>query len=392
MDSHPPFSATRLPELDGIRGLAILGVVIAHYFGEVPNGIKAFTFGEHGVDLFFILSGFLVGGILLDQRGASNYFSTFYIRRTCRIFPIYYLSTALFLLFIHSFRPSYPEWIGEPFPIWAYATYTQNFLMTYLGVRDHSVLEPTWSLAVEEQFYLLLPLVIYLIPRKLLPAMLWVLILSAMILRVAMLGAPGGHWIGSFVLLPCRWDMLFMGVAAAMIRRNPALWAKATDKDGRILKILVLACGWALVLAMLVGPYVSPNVSVLHTVGLPFFGVCFSSYLLLSISKEEEGRTMRNPVLRFFGGISYGLYLFHQPIALILHTLLLGSQPGIGPPMKWLVTLLSLGVSVGVAWLSFTFFETPLVKFGHRWKYGASPAPAVVAAPSAEAVGTTSGK
>ncbi len=366
-----PFSSLRLAELDGLRGIAILGVVVGHYLGEVPHGIRALTFGWLGVDLFFVLSGFLIGGILLDHQRASNYFSTFYIRRTCRIFPLYFAVIPAYLLFLHAFRPAHPTWIDEPLPALSYLTYTQNFVMAWHGKPDMTSLFPTWSLAVEEQFYMLLPLIIYFTPRARLPLVLTILILSANLLRIAYLFAPENRQLGTFVLLPCRWDMLFMGVVAAMVRRNPELWARATDREGRLLKILVLCGGWILVPIALFSRYAGH--SWMHIIGLPVVSVCFSAYLLLVISRESEGRTMRRPTLRFFGGISYGLYLIHQPIALILHGFLLDKPPDIGTGAQWLVTLLATAVSIGLAWVSFKFFETPFVKLGHRWRYDAAP-------------------
>src|SRR6476619_3815817 len=142
----------RIPQLDGIRGLAILQVLLWHYVAILPSHSRTvLSYLQHllcltwsGVDLFFVLSGFLIGGILLDHRDAPNYFSVFYRRRICRIFPLYY---ALFLAFV-LLRNRLPigaanGWLFDrPLPLWSYATFTQNFLMSKLGTFGPNWLAP----------------------------------------------------------------------------------------------------------------------------------------------------------------------------------------------------------------------------------------------------------
>jgi peptidoglycan/LPS O-acetylase OafA/YrhL len=161
----------RRPELDGIRGAAILLVLIWHYL-VVPSmnssnhwlrliarlGLETWS----GVDLFFVLSGFLIGGILIDAKGSGNFFSTFYIRRIFRILPIYIALCASFPLWKLLF-----ERLGiclSTMPWYVYAAFAENFWLMH---HDWNVwLSQAWSLAVEEQFYLTLPLLIWLIPTR----------------------------------------------------------------------------------------------------------------------------------------------------------------------------------------------------------------------------------
>jgi peptidoglycan/LPS O-acetylase OafA/YrhL len=160
----------RVPELDGIRGCAILLVIVWHYIAceihATPPGIvrsylvSALSLTVSGVDLFFVLSGFLIAGILLDNRSASNYFRVFYVRRVCRIFPLYFLVLGMFVAFVAlgATQSSRLSWIfHDPLPLWSYATFTQNVFMGLRGDFGPFWLGMTWSLAVEEQFYCFIP-------------------------------------------------------------------------------------------------------------------------------------------------------------------------------------------------------------------------------------------
>ncbi|HEY3826956.1 MAG TPA: acyltransferase [Bryobacteraceae bacterium] len=145
----------RVPELDGVRGIAILFVLIAHFgaplapWGPLRELLGA---GRYGVDLFFVLSGYLITGILLETRGQANYFKRFYLRRVFRIFPIYYLYLGLYFAVVGRTRIS---------PLW-YMAYVSNWRDARL---QPSLLLHFWSLAIEEQFYLVWPLIVLLVPR-----------------------------------------------------------------------------------------------------------------------------------------------------------------------------------------------------------------------------------
>jgi peptidoglycan/LPS O-acetylase OafA/YrhL len=173
----------RIVELDGLRGMAALSVVLAHYFGEVNHRIGMLDLGWVGVILFFVLSGFLVGGILMDNRDAPRFFSAFYARRAFRIFPIYYLVVCLALAFSDATRGS--PWSDAHFDPLVYAAYAQNIAATLYG-PEGKVFQPLWTLAVEEQFYLLAPVFIFFCPPRLLARAVLALILMAPFLRAAM--------------------------------------------------------------------------------------------------------------------------------------------------------------------------------------------------------------
>ena len=134
----------RIDELDGLRGAACLTVLLAHYFGEVSHGCRLFALGWAGVDVFFCLSGFLIGGILLDNRDSDSYFRPFYIRRAFRIFPVYYVTIISLFVFLSHFG-----WIANytrvsP-KIW-YLTYSENVRLAIRNDPGGIWLRPTWTL------------------------------------------------------------------------------------------------------------------------------------------------------------------------------------------------------------------------------------------------------
>src|SRR3954466_4450020 len=208
-----------LPTLDGLRGIAILAVMI-HHAAEFGQGNSPATavhqflhLGRHGVDLFFVLSGFLITGILLDSKGSPRYFSTFYARRTLRIFPLYYGVLLVVLVVLPLIVPQPPaarEVIADQGWLWLYAS---NILMAWrnrvLFNGEHVYLSHFWSLAVEEQFYLVWPLVVLLVGGR---GLAWV---CAACLPVALvvrgLTTRGSEFSAAIFLTPCRVDSLAVG-------------------------------------------------------------------------------------------------------------------------------------------------------------------------------------
>src|SRR5207248_1231599 len=146
----------KIPQLDGIRGVAIL-VVILHNSGRFP---RLFANGWMGVDLFFVLSGFLITGILLDTKESESYFKNFYARRCLRIWPLYYSLLLFMFVLVPLLRPSEAHIIFEKSsPWWAYPLFLQNFLIP-ISTNAAGPLAITWSLAIEEQFYLVWAVVV----------------------------------------------------------------------------------------------------------------------------------------------------------------------------------------------------------------------------------------
>ncbi len=224
----------RIPELDGLRGVAISLVVVFHSFyyspppGHHPTGMirstfvfleRFFAIGWTGVDLFFVLSGFLIGGILLDVRASPNYFKTFYLRRLYRIIPVYYLWIALYLLVVAALG----QFSSGARTAAVLFLFLQNFGMRYTSQLANAWFLPAWSLAVEEQFYVIAPLLIRLVSRRKLYALLGAVILAAPLLRIWVhYYIPQGTASLSYAytLMPCRADSLAVGIFAALLWRN----------------------------------------------------------------------------------------------------------------------------------------------------------------------------
>ena len=366
----------RSPQLDGIRGMAILAVVLFHGVGfglwgtpeTVHLGSLAFdltSLGYLGVDLFFVLSGFLLGGIVLEHRDSPNLVRAFFLRRIARIVPPYAAWLALFFAaasLVAADSATYNLLLANSAPAWAYATFTQNFLAPVFAGDDGllklraGMLLPTWSLAVEQQFYLLLPFVVRCVPRKALPWTLVGLIVSAPVLRTAIVFYSDQHWL-AYTLLPCRWDALFLGVLGAWAMRHRVIGKSAASLG-------MLASGFGSALAIANGPK-NLDPAMLTLGGTLVALTCAAWVVRVALDPRGFGWLAWWP-LRWLGQISYGLFLCHFAVHVVTHRLLLDSVPTLA---NWPVTLLGIGISIALASASWRWFESPLVRWAHRESY-----------------------
>ncbi len=370
----------RIPELDGLRGVAIGMVIFLHCvtFAIVarPPELLGYVYASTklfwtGVDLFFVLSGFLIGGILIDARESPNYFKTFYIRRCCRILPAYFL----FLSFVGiAYRYIYLR-VGAPLdgvfagklPWYAYLSFAQNFWMTRLNTIGAPILSITWSLAIEEQFYLVLPTIIRFVRRSALPYVFIAGAAIAPILRLIIAYRfPGNLW-ANYVLLPCRMDSLFLGALCAYFVREPGTWNWLVKRRSTI---------WMAFFALLAG------MGFLNTLAFPFrrfwefagygwIALFFATTLILVLTDSQNflSRAMRFRWLEGLGGIAYSVYLFHVAVYSFCNWL---SMPHGWPLRTWRdfeISLLGVAITIIFGKFSWKFFEKPILDWSHRWEY-----------------------
>lgn len=369
----------RVPALDGVRGLAILLVFFFHYLfypsGDAPISSAALRalisparFGWTGVDLFFVLSGFLITGILCDTRENERYFRNFYVRRILRIFPLYYLLIVCLLALSAVLQARWQ--VGH---LW-FLAYLGNPAVVFHP--DLTQISPwirvthLWSLAVEEQFYLVWPMVVYWVvdPRKLL-RICWILIAVALGLRAGLffLHLLPPH--GVYVLLFCRMDALAVGSSLAILMR--------TQPSGKVLRFLPIVGGLALVAALMIEFVRRANQydPFMLTVGYTLIAFGYAACLQQAIkSRTVMHRLFRNAGLRFFGKYSYGLYVNHFILIPVLATLipvfdrLTGSQTA----AQLLFVSISLAVCLLVAMATYRWVESPFLRLKDRFNYSAT--------------------
>lgn len=313
----------RVQVLDGIRGVAILLVLFHHIV--IFSGItkeayvdKALrTLGNAswvGVDLFFVLSGFLITGILLDAKGSPTYFSSFYIRRILRIFPLYY--GVLFLTFVLA-PVAMPDEMAVQWTAgqgW-YWMYLSNVQVAMSGWQPPLYIGHFWSLAVEEQFYLLWPLVVASFDRRRLMQIALACFAAAFVLRVLVLRELTP--LAGYVLMPTRMDTLAAGAMLALaIRGRSDLYLRAG------VAFAVAVFGAITAAALLVWRRGLNELDpVIYLAGYSIFAVMFAALIALALSVSERSpvrRLLCVPPLLLLGQYSYGLYVFHQPIALAM--------------------------------------------------------------------------
>lgn len=376
--------AQRIPELDGLRGVAISLVILCHYIGYTAVGVRhsltarigaVLGLGTVGVDLFFILSGFLIGGILLNSRSSPCYYRTFYFRRFFRIIPIYYLWLILLGLAMLIARV-WNVWGGAEFrivtPYWAYFIFIQNYFQGSTLLQTYW-LSPLWSLAVEEQFYLLAPPVIRnLSPARLLKALLGVLVFS-LFLRLflsSMYDADHDYWgmIASTDWMPCRADDLALGMIVAVLWANPQSRLRLQQRVN-ISYAGLFSCAAAL---LAVSYWImKPDSFMTATVARTAFGFFFVFVLIIALTDNHGllGTIFRWPPLRELGKVSYCVYIIHQAVNWILHRSILDAEPRFDHWSAIGVSVLSFAVTMLIAELSWRYFESSLIRRAHHYSY-----------------------
>jgi peptidoglycan/LPS O-acetylase OafA/YrhL len=386
-----------LPLLDGVRGLAVTLVVASHGMRLVPRtgGVdraawEVLAAGWIGVDLFFVLSGFLITGILIDAKrpGAvrGHYFLNFYARRMLRILPLYYAFLAVYfyllpLIPLHVFHSMAIEPDVRPM-LWLYV---YNFWGA-IHQHMHANIGVFWSLCVEQHFYLLWPLIVWTLDRPALKRVCFIVALLSFATRLVVIRwFPVDH--AAYLLTPCRFDGLCAGALVAIYLRHPADWRRLVQWS----KVLVPVAGFYL-LGMAMGQrhfldsidfrgLSMPGVdsSVVLSFGLSALAVLFAGLIALCLSTPRavvvvagesstskspwHVRVFGNPAVRALGLYSYAIYILHPLVITLTRAALdaLGvgfpSSPWLALPARLLAAAFVLAVSTGLGYLSYHLFE-----------------------------------
>lgn len=356
-----------MPPLDGLRGLAILMVLLDH-FGQgldrhdlLQHLIKTVAgLGWSGVVLFFVLSGFLITGILLDASGAENYWSYFYSRRVLRIFPVYYFSLLVLFFGLPLVAPEVAHLTPRPQETLWYFAYLQNWDGVLFDGRGQWLVGHYWSLAIEEQFYLVWPLIVYKAGLKRLPQVALGGAAFCILLRFALVAshaAPLNIYRDTFA----RMDALLLGAFCACLVRNPG-WVESVRRYA----------GWmwiapVLVINLLRGWFLAPEVQGL---GFTAAALAFAALLLGTLLTMDRRtllqRFLCSRFMRTFGKYSYGIYIWH----IVVRTLL--TKLEVRTLHSELPVLLSIPVltaaSLGAGMLSYVVVERPFLAFKSRFQ------------------------
>jgi len=279
-----------IPQFDYLRGVAVLMVMLFH----ASHDVQAFPMGQYlslgwaGVDLFFVLSGFLITGILLDTRDQKGYFANFYARRALRIWPLYFVLLGVMFFAVPILLPSWgAAAMQNAKPAWAFVLFVQNL---FIGPRLSGPLAPTWSLAIEEQFYFVWPVLVWILPRKGVQRFAVALVLCSPLLRLVLY--LGHVQISMYYNTLTRLDGLAVGSFLS-------IWLRDTKT--------ITVKRWALV-ALAIS---SVGVVLLHQLWISYSALAITSGALVSLSLFA---TFKNRFILFTGRISYGLYLIHMGV------------------------------------------------------------------------------
>jgi peptidoglycan/LPS O-acetylase OafA/YrhL len=377
-----PGVGRHIPALDGVRGLAILLVMFHHLpmpvFGWLPS------WGWTGVDLFFVLSGFLITGILYDAKGSEGYFRNFYMRRVLRIFPLYYgvllvMVVILPLAVSHvgplnhlvlARRPPALDEFGTLYDKQAWLwLYGQNLARGLFGQQFY-ILNHFWSLAVEEHFYLVWPLLIFLCSRRGSIAVCVGVIAAALALRLVLI--PFSGQIDIYVLTPCRMDSLAVGSLLALLARGPA-GLRPLVRPAAVAGVTLAAATIAWL--CLKGTLEEHQDPVVTGPGFTLLALMYGSFLVLSLVADPAGaagRAVAHPWLRFLGRYSYGIYIFHWPVVVVLGSVMKPDRAKqmLGPVAGGVAFILvAAALSIGTAFLSWHLYEKHWLKLKRFFDY-----------------------
>ena len=314
-----PLSEGNVPELDGVRGFALVMVVAYHCLYFQTTGPVSWlvdflrSYGWIALDLFFVLSGYLISGILLDMRGTRHRFRNFYARRALRILPLYYLSL---LLFFNVLPYALGGGVADALEAQGdeqiyYWFYVQNWLFASRGAWPVPPdINHLWSLNVEEQFYLVWPLVVYGMGRVTMMRLCVFLVVACLAGRI-WLAVEAASWVTVYVSTLTRMDSLAVGSLLAGVARGPGGIQRLSPY---VLPVGLSGLATVVGLNLWRGVF-HPKDVYCQTIGLTVAAFMFGAMIAGVLNGWPRlCRFFRWRVLQFFGGYSYAAYVFHFPI------------------------------------------------------------------------------
>lgn len=376
-------SSKHIPALDGLRGLAILMVMLFHFTSPdlIGNSAAATAFtriagyGGAGVNLFFVLSGFLITGILYDSKTGSHYFRNFYMRRVLRIFPLYYGTLFLLLVLLPAVRmPSDEKFqftVHNQIWLWAYCS---NIFET-LHDRAMPLLGHFWSLAVEEHFYFVWPVIVLLFSRKALLRVCIGCIVLAFLVRLSLLYAGADPAVAVLRLTPCQVDSLAVGCGIALLVRGGSGFESLIKPARCALGLRALL----LIASFTIFPKFFPDSFFIQSAEFTIWALAFGGLLALTLSAASGAPLavfFSHRLMRVIGKYSYALYIFHWPIGRILLPFFdpQSSRQLFGGLSSGAIVQLSYYAAAGgaafiAAWLSWHLYEKRFLKLKRFFDY-----------------------
>jgi peptidoglycan/LPS O-acetylase OafA/YrhL len=386
--------------LDGLRGVAILLVMLYHLLryplARTPLDhavTSVFAMGWSGVDLFFVLSGFLITSILLRSKGSARYFRTFYARRAIRILPLYYAVLVLYLVIFPRLTPQAEGfWIGgaDRETLW-YWLFLSNLHQAFTGNWQHHFLEVTWSLAIEEQFYLVWPWLVAWTSRRRLIQVCAAILVAGLALRAAIVLAGTPNPIFLYAFTPCRLDTLAVGALVAALGASEAgiawlsRWARpALFGAGGLFVAFVIAVRLHVEAFVDTGGLPAELVAqqqalaftatpFMQTLGFTLIALAFAGLLVRTLGAAPGSvwrRALESRLLVSLGKYSYGLYLLHGLGAELGHHLFFPDRyPGgflVAQAGYWIA---AIGCSWLLALASWHLLEAPFQRLRRHLPY-----------------------
>jgi peptidoglycan/LPS O-acetylase OafA/YrhL len=333
----------RVPQLDGVRGIAILLVMFVNISEKYPaiHLRRIFADGWMGVDLFFVLSGFLITGILLESKASGHYFKNFYIRRALRILPLYYAVLLFMFVLVPLLGPAEAHVVFErSSPWWAYPLFLQNFLVA-IPTQALGPLGASWSLAIEEQFYLVWPLVVFYCS---------IAQLRRIAVTMIVIAAPLALYLESQHVLIysnvfCRQVGLMAGAFLALLLASDGF------EPAKYIKLAWVSFVVTLTLAIV------SEARGARWLAFTMVALAAASFIFVALYSEQRWLQiiLRNRFLMYTGTISYGLYLLHKIVDDLAQSLHVDRHPALILPVIF-------AGSYAAAALSWNLLEKPFLR------------------------------